>query len=768
MRHRRWFGRLLAASAAGLATLWSQSVDSGILGTISDSSGALVAGASVTITQPATRMARTVESGPNGAYEVRYLTPGEYVVQVRLAGFRSERSSPIPLRVGQMVRLDFTLQVGEVTEQVEVTAQGVLLETQSGVTADVVSSERIVNLPLNGRNFVQLGNLTPGVIASGGTTSGNFRANGARSNYQQVSFDGVTAINNRGNNTFMFPSVDAVQEFKVQSGNYSAEYGGHAGANVQLQLRSGANRFNGTLFEFVRNDLWDARGYFRPAPQAKPTLRRNQFGGVASGPIVPDKTFYMASYEGVRERRESAGTTTVLTQAQRQGNFAGSGAITDPLSGSAFPNSVIPGNRLNPVSVNILNTYTPQPNATGASNYAGVSRNLITQDQYMTRIDHTIGPKDQVFGHYLYHGGNYPSNNINPSFGTEHYLRNQSVGFQHLHTFSAVKLNEFRFGYMRGTKIRLSPRRASGFTAEKDLGITGLKIGGPNGRPLQEFENGFPQLNISGFVGMGDTTGGEAIDKSRTFQFVDNLSLLRGAHGLKLGVDIRRLSGDANTTNVPFGQLNFTRDISGNAAAAYMLGFPKTAQTPEGVLLSGIRQWRYGIYFQDDWRVTNRLTLNLGVRYDLNLLPQEVNSVSRTLRFDLDARGPILWPQPGQRVDLFLREKTHITPRAGFAYRLRDRLVLRGGYGIFTMAAHFDQTNILQINPPNASILLTNTNLNPGRFRTRFRRPCCPPIPSSTSFPPKWTGATGTATTRTGISRWGMRCPATTCWRCAM
>jgi len=433
-----------------------------------------------------------------------------------------------------------------------------------------------------------------------------------------------------------------------------------------------------------------------------------------SGPIIRDKTFFMGSYEGIRERRSTASTTSVPTEANRRGDLTGLGTITDPLTGAPFANSIIPTNRLNATAVKILNENMVLPNLPGlTNNYAGVSASSIDQEQFLGRIDHQLGPKDQIFGHYLYHGGNYPSLAVNPFFGTLHYLRNQNVAAQHLHTFSGTKLNEFRFGYTRGAKRRLSPRAGTDFTAEKNLGISGLKVGGPNGRALQDFENGFPQLNINGYAGMGDSTGGEALDTNSTYQFVDNFSIIRGRHALKMGADIRRFQSDANTTNVPFGQLNFTRDISGNPVAAYLLGYPKTVQTPEGILLSGVRQWRNGFYFQDDWRVSSRLTLNLGIRYDLNLLPKDVNGTSRTLRFDLDPKGPILWPAPGEKADLFIKEHNHWAPRLGFAYRLRDNIVLRGGYGIFTMAAHFDQFNILQINPPNASILLTNPNTNP-------------------------------------------------------
>ena len=294
----------------------AQSVDTGILGTVSDGSGAVIPGSDITVTSVATKVVHNTVTQPNGTFEVRYLLPGEYIVQASLTGFRTERTT-VTLRVGQLARLTFTLQVGSLGEVVDVQAEGLLLETQSGVTGNVVTADALVNMPLNGRNFSTLGNLTAGVVAS----NTQFRASGARGMYQQVSFDGVSALNNRGNNLFMYPSVDAVEEFKVQATNYTAEYGGHAGANVQLQLKSGGNNFHGSAFDYVRSDSLDARNYFAPAPSPKPQLDRQQFGGVVGGPVRRNQTFFMASYEGVRETRETVAQANVLSAAMRRGDF---------------------------------------------------------------------------------------------------------------------------------------------------------------------------------------------------------------------------------------------------------------------------------------------------------------------------------------------------------------------------------------------------------------------------------------------------------------
>jgi outer membrane receptor protein involved in Fe transport len=706
----RFVAMFVVVASLCVSSLWAQSVDTGILGTVTDGSGAVVPGADVTITNVSTGVVHTVVSGPAGAFEVRYLIPGDYTVQTALSGFRTERTA-VTLRVGQLARLNFTLQVGSIGEVVDVAAEGLLLETQSGVTGNVVTSETLVNMPLSGRNFTTLGNLTAGVVAS----NTQFRASGARGMYQQVSFDGVSALNNRGNNLFMYPSVDAVEEFKVQATNYTAEYGGHAGANVQLQLKSGSNSLHGSAFDYMRSDALDARNYFAKAPTPKPQLDRHQFGAVAGGPVRRNQTFFMASYEGVRETRENVAQTNVLTEAMRRGDFSGvAGAvIRDPLTGLQFANNIIPSSRLDPLAVSMVNRYQPLPNQTGANNFRGLTRNEDTQNQFITRVDHVLSPRQKIFGHYLYQGRDNPSIPINPDFPAPRVFNNHSGAVQHVTTWSATVLNEVRFGYMRGDLNRLSPRRNTGFTVDGDLGIRGMLVGGPNGRPPNELEIGFPTINIQGFNGFGDNVGGEGVDKSQTYQFVNNLTIIKGRHALKMGADIRRMLGDATSTNAPFGALDFTRDITGHAAAAFVMGFPRTARTPEGIPIGGIRQWRHGFYLQDDWRMTPRLTVNLGLRYDHNRPPKDINGVSRTLRFDLPG-GPVLWPGPGEVVDeLYFNKHRHWAPRLGFAYQMTNQLVFRGGYGVFNMALHLDNINTLGTNPPTASVQVTNPTVNP-------------------------------------------------------
>ncbi|HZT34057.1 MAG TPA: TonB-dependent receptor [Bryobacteraceae bacterium] len=707
----------LLACAVPLA---AQTADTGILGKVTDPTGAAVAGAKVTITQPASGLSRSAATGADGTYEVRYLVPGQYTLSVEAAGFRAERRADVVIQIAQLARVNFSLQIGEVREVVSVTGAPPLLQTQNATLGEVVGSERTVNLPLNGRKFNDLAILTPGVqvsdtdLHSSSTAGSTIAVNGGRDIWGQVNVDGITMVNNRHNYVNIFPSVDAIQEFKVQTGNYSAEYGGNAGANVNIQIKSGSNEYHGDVFDFLRNTALDARNYFSPSPLPQNILKQNQFGATFGGPIRRDKTFFFASYEGLRSISEAPGSAVVPTAAQRAGNFSASAApVIDPLSGAPFPGNIIPANRLNPVALNLINQYMPMPNQPGTVNYAGVSLGDLTMHQGIIRIDQYFSEKDQLFVHYIGAHRSFPDTNLNPFFTfTGDYPMNNFQA-QYIHTFSPTMLNEFRTGFNLEDVSQLSTRTNTNFTIES-LGINGMKVGGPNGRPLRADEEGFPLLNIAGYLGMGDSRASSNLDNSRTYQFVDNLTWIKGAHTLKFGGDIRTVRDDATTNNWPFGSISFTGDISGNPAAAYMLGYPRTVLTPEGVPITAARQWRSAFYAQDDWRVTSRLTLNLGLRYDLFNPPQDVNNVIRTLQFP-PGQPPQFYPAAGQPLDpVWNVNHKDFSPRVGFAFSLDNNTVVRGGYGMFYFGGQFDNLNILQLNPPTAgSLTIINPATNP-------------------------------------------------------
>jgi outer membrane receptor protein involved in Fe transport len=710
---------LVAFCALPHTGLVGQTVDTAILGTVVDSGGGAVANATVTVTQSTTAVSKAANTGADGAYEFRYLLPGQYVVEVKSSGFNAERRSGIDIQLGQAAKVDFTLQVGAVQQTIEVRSAPPLLQTENASLGEVVGSERIENLPLNGRKFDDLAILTPGVqvynpdLHSSSTDGSQIGGNGGRLIWGQVNVDGITMVNNRHNYVNLYPSIDAIQEFRVQTGNYSAEYGGNAGTNVNIQIKSGANQFHGDLFEFFRNYAIDARNYFSPSPLPQNILKQNQYGATFGGPVVHDKTFFFLSYEGLRSIQESPGTAVVLTPQQRQGNFSASTTpIIDPTTGTQFAGNIIPANRIDPVSLNIITKYMPLPNTSGAVNYAGSALGNLTVNQGIARVDQYFSQHDQLFVHYIRAFRNFPERDLNPNFTFTGTYPIDNLSAQWIHTFSPAFLNEFRAGFDRENVAQLSTLTGTGFTIES-LGINGLKVGGPNGRPLRPNEEGFPLINISGYLGMGSDLAASNLDNSQTYQIVDNVILVKGKHTLKTGFDLRKLYDNATTNNWPFGSISFTGDISGDPASAYMLGYPRTTLTPEGVPLTKARQWRSAVYIQDDWKLKPNLTLNLGARWDRFGVPTDVNGVTRTL--DWSKNPPQFYPAPGQVVhNLWDITNKNISPRFGFAYNPASNWVVRGGYGIFYFGGQFDNINILQLNPPaGGSLTITNPALNP-------------------------------------------------------
>ena len=698
--------------------LLAQSSDTSFLGTATDGSGAALQGARVTVTSPGTGVTRSVVTGAQGEYAIRYLKPGIYDITVTSQGFSTKSEHGVVLQLGQQDKLDFSLSVG--AEQiVEVQGTQQLLQSEDATLGAVIGTERTQNLPLNGRKFNDLAVLTPGVsvynpdVHSSSSDGSTVSSNGGRSTWGQINVDGVSMVNNRHAYVNLYPSIDAIQEFRVQTGDYSSEYGGGAGAIVNIQLRSGTNGFHGTVFEFIRNDAVDARNYFRPAPLSKNVLKQNQFGATLGGPIVKDKTFFFASYEGLRSVEEFPGTAQVLTAAQRSGDFSASSTpVINPATGLAYPGNKIP---VNTVSQNIINTYMPLPNIAnsgGGANYAGASRGNLSVDQGIVRVDHKFNDANQIFVHYIYAYRNFPTTDLNPNFQFTGTYPIHNAALQYLHIFSPSIVNELRGGANLEHVKQLSTRTGTSFTVES-LGINGFKVGGPNGRPLNPNEEGFPLLNISGYLGMGDDKAASNLDDSRTYQLVDTLTWTRGKHTISFGADLRHVQDDATTNNTPFGEMDFTSDISGDAAAAFMLGFPRTSLTPEGVPITRARQWRTAEYVQDNWKPTSKLTLNLGLRYDLFSPPVDISNVSRTL--DFSTSTPTFTPAAGARLnDLWSVTHKDFAPRLGFAYSVLPTMVVRGAYGISYYGGQFDNINILQLNPPTAgSLTITNPSSNP-------------------------------------------------------
>ncbi|HEY0163349.1 MAG TPA: TonB-dependent receptor [Edaphobacter sp.] len=697
--------------------MFGQTVDTSILGSVTDPQGSVIPNATVLVRADATGQEKTVKTSGDGQYRIQYLVPGSYTVTVTAEGFAQAVRSGLQLALSQQIHLDVAMSLSGTTQSVDVSTAPQLLQSENATLGATVDTNRTVNLPLNGRKFNDLAVLTPGVRISNpdnhssSTAGSTIASNSGRADWGAVQVDGIVMTNTRSAYVNSYPSVDAIEEFRVQTGNFSAEYGFSGGTNINVQLKSGTNNFHGSAFEFLRNDAVDARNYYRVAPLPKNILRQNQFGGTLGGPIYKNKTFFFFSYEGLRSTAEVPSLSNVLTPAQRNGDFSSyAGTLKNPYGGT-YANNQIP---VDAVSQNIINTYMPLPNGSfaGGQNYSGASIGKQSNNQYIGRLDHKFSDKDSIFVHYIYGKRDFPNTDTNPNFRYTGTYPMHNAALQYIHIFTPSLVNEVRAGVNMEHVKQLSVRTGTGFTIES-LGINGFLVGGPAGRPLTSNEEGFPLLSITGFLGMGDSKAASNLDYSRTFMLADNVTYTKGKHTLLFGADVRKVAGNATTNNTPFGQQSFTGDVTGYAPADFMLGIPRTSVTPEGVPITAARQWRIAEYFQDNWRFNDRLTLNLGIRYETYIPPVDTNNVSRTL--DFSGPVPVLTPAPGQRLNnIWSITHKDIAPRVGFAWKMYPETVLRGGYGITYYGGQFDNINILQLNPPTAgSLTITNPTTNP-------------------------------------------------------
>ncbi len=697
------------AAAACLLPQGGESTE--ILGIVQDATGAVVPEVEITATNVATGQIRKVTTGQSGTYVFSLMRPGDYTMRADKQGFRPEVRSGLTLQLNQKARVDFTLQVGAVTESIEVSAAGVILNTDDATIGNVVEQRRVTDLPLNGRNFANLAGLMPGVIKGVSSNTNQYgrsdsaiavAANGIRENQGQVLFDGVSTAWNINNATFFKPSIEAIEEFKVHAATYSAEYGHNAGAQVEVLTRSGTNELHGALFEFVRNNDFDARNYFRPVPLSKDILHRNQFGFVLSGPVwIPkvyngkNRTFWMVNYEGQRERAESAQNASVIPVPYRRGDFSAlSTAVKDPLGG-VFLGNIIPASRLDPIAQNYFK-YEVLPNVPGQVNLAGVESDFNNINQVFTRIDHNFSDKDRLFSRVAVFAYNFPTTPVDPFSPLVSRITAQNAVLSETHTFSPTMLNEAKFGYNRNWVFRRGIRTNTNFDPES-LGLIGVRSTDPGTgqpRPLTPLETGVVPMNVTGYLTIGDGGLIPDFNLSTTWQLVDNLTVTHGVHTFKMGFDFRRLRMDREASNNARGFLNFNGQASGSAAADFVLGFPSQSETPSGILSVQYRQHTYAAFIQDEWKMTPRLTVNLGARFDDVGDTFEKNGLPRELK--LDQPGGYLFPtDPASKAVVnFYPATVRVWPRLGLAYRPAEKWVVRVGAGGYN---NVDQMNNLTV-----------------------------------------------------------------------
>jgi hypothetical protein len=754
---------LLAFTARG------QTVSTQILGLVTDASGAVVPGAVITAKRIETGDVRSTVSNETGNYVFPLVDSGTYDVTCAAAGFKSEVRRGVPIELQQKARLDFQMQVGQQTDMVEVTSAAPLLKTEDATLGSVVEHRRIVELPLNGRNFAQAATLMPGVVygsarmgIDGNSTIGTrampgqivgLSANGQRDANQNITLDGVTATDSFKSSMLFVPSLEAVEEFKIQSAVYSAEYGMNSGAQANVAIKSGTNQYHGAAFEFLRNDLLDARGFFLAPSQPKNELRRNQFGGLFSGPVRHDKTFFLLNYEGRREVRSSPARTTVPTAEMRNGDFseiiqsgnrwyrsdvnpAATRAIQLPGDSAPFPNNVIPRSLLNPVSLNVLTfkkgspfpeggfiqlpNFDKEARAAGSTqNVLGSNDQVLNSDQILGRADHRLNDNHRLFTRYVI----VPSRWVNTplqratAFTTEFRAQNFGAGYSWV--VSPRVFNDLRVGYNRIRANQVALQTNTDFT-HRDLGLD-FRVTGDGNRTLTPREEGLPTITITNFAGTG--SGNVTFNTNETSEVADSVSINRGRHNFKFGGQWRNSPVVNEASNLPRGQITFSADINGipDAFAAFMLGIPLNANSAEGVPTNDMHQQKFGAYWLDDWKATSRLTVNYGVRWDWYGAVTDANGRIRNLSFaNKDTRTingvkyPMLVPDPSVSRALYDINWKQIMPRLGIVFRLNQRTVLRMGSGLFYSPQQSNNFNILGLNPPlSGSTVFNNDRTRP-------------------------------------------------------
>jgi hypothetical protein len=733
------------------AGVWAQTTSSEILGLVTDSTGAAIPGAKVTITRTATGEVRQSTTSNTGDYSFPAIDIGEWNVHVEAQGFKAQTITGVRVETQQKARVDIRLEVGALTETVEVSAQLVTLKTEDATVGQVIENRRIVELPLNGRNLTQLAVMVAGVQygtrTGGADGQGGFPipgsgisviANGQREINQNVLLDGVDAKEPRTHITVFTPSIEAVEEFKVQTSSYSAEFGQGGGAQIQITMKSGGNAFHGTVFEFLRNDKLDAENYFlnfeRPVGLGrlpKDRLRRNQFGAVVSGPVMlpgydgKNRTFWAFDYEGRRETIERLQTAWFPNTDFRNGNFSAlltpatnpaTGRpfrapilVYDPLTGNPFANNIVPASRHHAGARSVIQQFLPPPQFQQLDildfTNRGAVPTVIEQNQYFARIDHHFSDKDKVFGRLAIDRSRRDEDYINPTFRYFLTSRAANIASQWLHTFSGTTLNEFRFGFNIADDDTFNPRSNTDFDIDS-LGIGKFRVFTDNNRKFNPRETGVPPI---GFL-IGDRDGGNGWDRLDNYQFADHLTLVRGRHSWKFGFEYRYITIERAAANIPRGSLGFGGLETGFNFASFLMGYPNNSSTGEGFPLTLPRNHRRGAYVMDEWKVNPRLTLNLGIRWDYYGVPVDKGGYWRTLRItefeNVAGIGPVPKvvppgrPSPAGGIQLWENDPGVFQPRIGFAFRPRDKWVIRGGGGYFSNVNHMNNYTILNLMPP--------------------------------------------------------------------
>jgi Carboxypeptidase regulatory-like domain len=680
---------------AGGATAARAQVGAGqVTGLVTDGAGGAVPAATVTATNLATGVPRQAVSSSAGVFSISGLPPGSYRIDVELSGFRPARRDEVRIETGRTVRIDFPLAVGDLSEAVTVTGDTPELRATASL-GQVVSQEKVTGLPLNGRTFISLAALAPGVALP--PASQLPRINGGRPRTNEYLYDGVSVLQPEPGQVAYFPIVDSIQEFKIETNSPPAEFGRFNGGVVNLTTRSGSNDLHGSGFEFLRNEALNARNFFASTVATKPEFRRNQFGGTFGGPLQRNRTFFYADYQGQRQDIGRTVTSTVPTVLQRQGIFTEAiggrvPQIFDPattvpdgsggFNRTAFDGGAVPVDRMDPVALSLLQRY-PMPTSAGtANNFRRIANEIDDQDQWDARIDHRMSNRDSLFGRLAYfRDGFVPVTPLPEGSGvTTGTLGPQetdawSFASNYQHSFSSSLLNELRIGETRRTVGRTAAELTT--SAGQALNIPGIPANA-------QFPNTLPTFLIGGYQQLGSPANTASNFDTGVTEVADSVSWVKGRHTVKSGLDFRWERLNVIQPPSPTGAFTFNAIGSDNPGvtntgtplASFLLGQVQNLSIDLQQSRIEERAHFQEYFIQDDWRLSNRVTINAGLRYTLNFPSTEQHG--QTAVFNLSSQ---LLEYPADEPVRPLK-KDNFGPRIGIVNRLTDHTVLSGGYGL--------------------------------------------------------------------------------------
>ena len=689
---RYLFAFFLAARAFAQVTTGS------ISGFVNDPTNQPIPGATVAASDANRSIHKSAVTDSSGFYRFDDLPPATYDLTASAPGFERATTTDVRLEVNASMRVDFHPPIAGRHETISVESEVRTVQTESSDLGSVIDRALIEKLPLNERDFLQLAFLTPGVLPpvqdSALSTRGDFamNANGGREEFNNFLLDGVDNNDPDVNTYVLQPSVDAIQEFKIETNSYSAEYGRSAGAQVNVITRSGTNDFHGFGYEYLRNRIFDARNFFDGSD--KPQLIRSQFGGGIGGPLIHDKTFFFMDYDGLRGDQGYSRLATVPTAAERAGNLAGLPQVFNPYTGAPFQGNQIPSYLISPIALKILNLYPSPTNNAAAGNYLAQPVGNDALDQYNLRLDHHFNDSNQLTLRYSYGHKNilepYTENSVTnlPNFGDYVYDRGHNALLEYTRVFGSGTTNLLALGFNRSDRSIL----------QENYNTNVNQLWGVNYLPTAPLELGYPAISVSGFSSLGDLTALPIDRHTNTYQLEDGLSLIRGNHAIKFGADLRKIELNGTVAELPRGSISFLGELSGSGISDLLLGLPTFTIDAQLSAPQTLRTFQSDFYVQDDWKVAPNLTLNLGLRYEYNTPPTDPTNRMTALNLSTDQLAQVGTngvPRAGFRPDY-----NNFGPRVGFAWSPANDFVIRGGYGIFYDASMFEVSTALYYNPP--------------------------------------------------------------------